>query len=115
MYIGDIDGDGGKDYVFLNYNKSDRLYDNCFSILYNRNGSLQRIPFEEYGRKKPIVLVQDIDLDGKDECLTKLANKIKSANGNGVVDLEITYSLIGIGGGFFQITTRGMGVKLKNN
>jgi len=67
MYIGDIDGDGGKDYVFLNYNKSDGLYDNCFSILYNRNGSLQRIPFEEYGRKKPIVLVQDIDLDGKDE------------------------------------------------
>lgn len=67
MYIGDIDGDGGKDYVFLNYKKSDGLYDNCFSILYNRNGSLQRIPFEEYGRKKPIVLVQDIDLDGKDE------------------------------------------------
>ena len=52
---------------------------------------------------------------GKDECLTKLANKIKSANGNNIIDLKITYSLIGIGGGFFQITTRGMGVKLKNN
>lgn len=52
---------------------------------------------------------------GKDECLIKLAEKIKSANGNGVVDLEITYSLTGIGGGFFQITTRGMGVKLEDD
>ncbi len=68
MYIGDIDGDGSKDYVFLNYNdKSDGLYDNYLSILYKRDGSVQKIPFDRYGRKKPIVLIQDIDLDGQEE------------------------------------------------
>ena len=49
---------------------------------------------------------------GKDECLIMLSEEIKSAGGNGVMDLEIQYGLIGIGGDSFQINAIGMGVKL---
>ena len=50
--------------------------------------------------------------NGKDECLIKLVEKIKAAGGNGVIDLDIQYSLIGIGGESFQFTALGMGVYL---
>ena len=50
--------------------------------------------------------------NGKDECLIKLVEKIKAAGGNGVIDLDIQYSLIGIGGESFQVTALGMGVYL---
>ncbi len=49
---------------------------------------------------------------GKDECLIKLSEEIKSAGGNGVMDLEIQYGLIGLGGDSFQINAIGIGVKL---
>ena len=49
---------------------------------------------------------------GKDECLIKLSEEIKSAGGNGVIDLEIQYGLIGLGGNSFQINAIGIGVKL---
>lgn len=49
----------------------------------------------------------------KDECLLKLAEEIKSAGGNGVVDLEIEYGLIGLGGDNYRISTMGMGIYLK--
>ena len=49
---------------------------------------------------------------GKDECLVKIANKIKGAGGNGIVDLDIQYSLIGIGGDRYQVSAFGMGVYL---
>ena len=49
----------------------------------------------------------------KDKCLIKLANNIKSAGGNGVIDLEINYGLIGLGGDSYQITVMGMGIYLK--
>ena len=49
----------------------------------------------------------------KDKCLIKLAKNIKSAGGNGVIDLEIEYGLIGLGGDSYQITTMGMGVYFK--
>lgn len=48
--------------------------------------------------------------DGKDECLLKLATKVKNAGGNGIVDLTINYSLIGFSGDNIQITAMGMGV-----
>lgn len=51
---------------------------------------------------------------GKDECLTKLAEKIKGAGGNGIIDLDIQYSLIGMGGESYQVTAIGMGVFLSN-
>ena len=49
----------------------------------------------------------------KDKCLIKLAKNIKSAGGNGVIDLEIEYGLIGLGADSYQITTMGMGVYFK--
>ncbi|MBR0271583.1 MAG: hypothetical protein IJQ68_06300 [Methanobrevibacter sp.] len=50
---------------------------------------------------------------GKDECLIRLADKIKSSGGNAVIDLDIVYFLNGLGGSDFQIIARGMGVKIK--
>ena len=50
--------------------------------------------------------------EGKDECVLKLAHKIKSNGGNGVVDLEIQYGLIGLGGDVVQINATGMGVNI---
>ena len=49
---------------------------------------------------------------GKDDCLIKLTEFIKSAGGNGVINLEIEYSLIGLGGDSYQVTATGMGVYL---
>ena len=49
----------------------------------------------------------------KDECLIKLAKNIETAGGNGVMDLEIEYGLIGLGGDSYQITTMGMGIYSK--
>ena len=48
--------------------------------------------------------------EGKDECLIQLAENIKNDGGNGIMDLEMTYNLIGIGGDNIQITARGMGI-----
>ena len=50
--------------------------------------------------------------EGKDECLIKLANQIKSNGGNGVLDLSMNYALIGLNGDNIQICAMGMGVKL---
>lgn len=49
---------------------------------------------------------------GKDECLVHLANEIKAAGGNGILDLDIQYSLIGLGGDSYQVSALGMGVYL---
>lgn len=51
--------------------------------------------------------------DGKDECLVKLATKIKQAGGNGILDLTINYSLVGYSGDNIQITAMGMGVLIE--
>lgn len=51
--------------------------------------------------------------EGKDECLIKLAGKIKEDGGNGIIDLTIRYSLIGVGGEYIQITAMGMGINIK--
>lgn len=50
--------------------------------------------------------------EGKDECLIKLANQIKKYGGNGIIDLTINYTLIGLGGDSIQITAMGMGVNI---
>ena len=50
---------------------------------------------------------------GKDDCLIRLADKVKESGGNGIVDLDILYFLNGIGGSEFQIVARGMGIKIK--
>ncbi len=48
--------------------------------------------------------------NGKDECLIKLANKIKKDGGNGILDLSIYYSVIGYNRSNIQITAVGMGL-----
>lgn len=47
---------------------------------------------------------------GKDECLIKLVKRIKEAGGNGIIDLDIQYGMVGIGGDHYQVTALGMGV-----
>lgn len=42
----------------------------------------------------------------------QICEEIKSSGGNAVVDLNIQYGLIGLGGDSFQISAMGMGVKL---
>lgn len=51
--------------------------------------------------------------NGKDECLIKLANIIKEKGGNGVLDLDIKFGLIGLKGDFIHITATGMGIVVK--
>ena len=48
----------------------------------------------------------------KDECLVKLVEKIKENGGNGILDLDIQYGLIGVGGDNIHIVATGMGIKL---
>ena len=49
---------------------------------------------------------------GKDDCLIELVEAVKAAGGNGVLDLEIQYGLIGLGGDRYQVSTHGTGVYL---
>jgi hypothetical protein len=51
--------------------------------------------------------------NGKDKSIIHLAEKIKKAGGNCVVDLEIQYSLIGLGGDSYQVSAMGTGVYLR--
>lgn len=50
---------------------------------------------------------------GKDECLINLTKKIKASGGNGVIDLDIQYCLIGLGGDNYQISSMGTGVYIE--
>ena len=52
--------------------------------------------------------------NGKDECLMNLADKIKKQGGNGILDLNIQYGLIGMGRDNIHITATGMGIHLNN-
>ena len=63
----------------------------------------------EKAEKKTLVSIKE----GKDECLIRLASKIKNNGGNGILDLTISYSLIGINGDHIQITAMGMGILLE--
>lgn len=50
---------------------------------------------------------------GKDKCLINLVERIKDAGGNGIIDLDIQYGVIGVGGDSYQVTALGMGIYLK--
>ena len=50
--------------------------------------------------------------EGKDECLIRLAEKIKKDGGNGILNLSMTYNLIGLGGENIQVTARGVGINI---
>lgn len=47
---------------------------------------------------------------GKDECLIRLAKRIKDNGGNGVVDLSMNYALTGMGGDHIQVSATGIGI-----
>lgn len=66
--------------------------------------SIKREQIEE----KRLVCIKN----GKDDCLIKLANKIKADGGNGVLDLDIKYGLIGLGSDNIHITATGMGINI---
>ena len=62
--------------------------------------------------KKRETIILNTLKQGKDECLIKLSNIIKEAGGNCVVDLDIQYGLIGLGGDNYQVNAMGMGIYL---
>jgi uncharacterized protein YbjQ (UPF0145 family) len=62
---------------------------------------------EEYEKKTLYRLKK-----GKDECLEKLVENVKAAGGNGIIDLDIEYGFVGLGGDCYQVTAQGMGVYL---
>lgn len=62
-------------------------------------------------KKKETITLNNLK-QGKDESLVKLSEKIKSSGGNGVMNLEITYGLIGLGGDSYQVSAMGMGIYL---
>lgn len=47
----------------------------------------------------------------KDECLIRFADEIKEKGGNGVLDLDINFGIIGLGGDHIHVTATGMGIK----
>lgn len=47
---------------------------------------------------------------GKDDCLVKLAENVKVQGGNCILDLDIQYGLIGLGGDNYQISAMGIGI-----
>ncbi|WP_462315560.1 hypothetical protein [Methanobrevibacter sp.] len=51
---------------------------------------------------------------GKDDCLTKLAEKVKADGGNCILDLDIRYGLIGLGGDNIHIIAIGMAINMKD-
>ena len=52
--------------------------------------------------------------EGKDKCLIKIANEIKNDGGNGILDLSISYGVIGFGNDNIQIIATGMGIFIEN-
>lgn len=73
----------------------------------DRNTNILGISSSDVGKKR----LNDLKA-GKDECLIKLANEIKSNNGNGIIDLEIEYFLTGFQASEFQIVAQGMGIRV---
>ncbi|MBR6023342.1 MAG: hypothetical protein IK044_00055 [Methanobrevibacter sp.] len=100
------------DFTFLTYAHPKLKYDNLgyfyTTTVLERNTHIFHLSPENVEKKHLNELKE-----GKDECLIKLSEKIKKAGGNGVIDLEISYILNGLGGSCFQIISSGMGVKIK--
>lgn len=74
-------------------------------IILNRDTHLIHVDPEEFELKTLNTLKES-----KDECLIRLSEKVKSNGGNGIMDLEIQYGLVGLGGDDFQITATGIGL-----
>lgn len=101
------------DFTFMTHIKTKNLnYDNLgyfyTTTILERNTHIFHLSPENVEKKHLNQLKA-----GKDECLIKLAEDIKRAGGNGIIDLEISYILNGLGGSYFQIISSGMGIKIK--
>lgn len=74
-------------------------------VILKRDTHLVHADIEEFELKTLNYIKQ-----GKDECLIKLSEKIKSHGGNGILNLEIHYILVGLGGDDFHISATGIGL-----
>lgn len=74
-------------------------------VILKRDTHLVHADIEEFELKT----LNDIK-EGKDECLIRLSEKIKSNGGNGILNLEIHYGLVGLGGDDFHISATGIGL-----
>lgn len=96
-------------YFITSTDITDRKYENIgvfqSQVILNRDTHLVHADPDEFELKTLNYLKE-----GKDECLTKLSEKIKSKGGNGILNLEIQYDLVGLGGDNFQINATGIGI-----
>ena len=76
-------------------------------VILKRDTHLVHANPEEFEQKT----LHDIK-QGKDECLINLSEKIKTNGGNGIMNLEIQYFLVGLGGNSFQINATGIGIHI---
>lgn len=92
-------------------NPQDLVYENIdyfhTTVTIKRNGLLN-LSSDEY-KNESLNRIKN----GKDYCLEELANNIKSAGGNGVINLEINYFLNGIGGSEYEVVAHGIGIKIR--
>lgn len=79
-----------------------------YDIFLDRDTKLIQPDPEKLGKEFILKIKQ-----GKDQCLIRLARQIRKNGGNGIVDLTISYSLIGVNGDHIQITAVGMGISIK--
>ena len=77
-------------------------------VILKRDTHLVHANPEEFEQKT----LHDIK-QGKDECLINLSEKIKTNGGNGIMNLEIQYFLVGLGGNSFQINATGIGIHIE--
>ena len=76
-------------------------------VILDKDSELIQIDPEKIEQEKLVKIK-----NGKDECLIKLAQQIKSNGGNGIMDLSLNYALIGLGGDI-RISAVGMGVLIE--
>lgn len=75
-------------------------------IILEKNNMLGK----DYEESENIIL--NMIKKGKDDCLINLVKQIKKNGGNGVLNLSMNYTSIGVGGDNIQITAIGMGIKI---
>ncbi len=70
----------------------------------------KRLVHSDQKKVEQTVLVQL--KQAKDDCIIKLAEHVMAAGGNAIINLDIQYGLIGLGGDSYQITAMGMGLDM---
>ena len=66
--------------------------------------------FEIKTKKEELILLIRFR-EAKDRAIKRLADSVKEAGGNGIIDLEIDYNIVGeVSGDKFHIVAKGVGV-----